>query len=160
MPKSPAEIRDALKEDHDNLAMFQFLVEMHCCGGLVNESAHVSGVGRATLYRWRDADPEFAAAWEESVDTGTEVLEKVAMKRAVDGSDTLLIFLLKSRRPEIYRDRAQFEHVGKNGNELPPPVSNTTVQAGVLVVPGIIEDPAAWTALVQRTTAPMGDVDG
>jgi hypothetical protein len=32
-------------------------------------------------------------------------LEDVALQRAVDGSDALLTLLLKSRRPERYRER-------------------------------------------------------
>lgn len=53
------------------------------------------------LFRCADA---FAAEWDEAVDEGTDVLEDVAFRRAVDGSDRLLIFLLKARRPEKFRD--------------------------------------------------------
>ncbi len=45
-------------------------------------------------------------AWEESAD----VLEACARKRALIGSDTLLIFLLKSVRPEKFQERYQVEH--------------------------------------------------
>lgn len=60
-------------------------------------------------------------------------------------SDSLLQFLLKGRRPDVYRER--FEHSGPGGKDLPAPV--TGIQAGVLVVPGVIQDANAWTALVQ-----------
>lgn len=60
-------------------------------------------------------------------------------------SDTLLQFLLKGRRPDVYRER--FEHSGPGGKDLPAPVNG--IQAGVLVVPGLINDPTAWTALVR-----------
>lgn len=43
--------------------------------------------------------------------------------------------------------RDKVEHTGKDGKDLPAAV--TTVQAGVLVVPGVINDPSAWTKLVQ-----------
>jgi hypothetical protein len=36
---------------------------------------------------------------------GTDALEDEALRRAKDKSDTLLIFLLKARRPEKYKDR-------------------------------------------------------
>lgn len=46
-------------------------------------------------------------------------------------SDTLMIFLLKARRPEQYRERFQTEHTGPNGQPLPPaqvaPVFNVTL---------------------------------
>ena len=41
------------------------------------------------------------------------MLEAVARKRAIVGSDTLLIFLLKAVRPEKFRDRYQVQHVAK-----------------------------------------------
>ena len=41
------------------------------------------------------------------------MLEAVARKRAIIGSDVLLIFLLKGHRPEKYRERYQVEHAGK-----------------------------------------------
>lgn len=64
-------------------------------------------------------------------------------------SDSLLQFLLKGRRPDVYRER--FEHSGPGGKDLPAPV--TGIQAGVLVVPGVIQDANAWMALVQKGPA-------
>lgn len=55
---------------------------------------------RQTVYRWRNEDEEFDEAWEDAVEKGTDELEKAARDRALKGSDTLLIFLLKARRPE------------------------------------------------------------
>jgi hypothetical protein len=45
-------------------------------------------------------------ATEDAVD----VLEAVARQRAILGSDTLLIFLLKGHRPEKYRERYDLKH--------------------------------------------------
>ena len=33
-------------------------------------------------------------------------------------SDTLLIFMLKARKPDVYRERASIEHTGANGGPL------------------------------------------
>jgi hypothetical protein len=55
-------------------------------------------------------------------------LEDEALRRAKDKSDTLLIFLLKARRPEKYKDRISTEHSGTVKtfeqwlDELDPPV--------------------------------------
>jgi hypothetical protein len=51
----------------------------------------------------------FAAAWNEAYEQGTERLELVAQERAINGSDLLLIFLLKGRGPTKYRDSVRHE---------------------------------------------------
>jgi hypothetical protein len=101
-------------------------------GGHVMNAAQVAGVTRQTAYKARDSDEDFALAWADAIEEATETLERVAVRRATVGtkrpvfyrgevvgsirdiSDTLLIFLLKSRRPEVYRDNAkpQHEHSG------------------------------------------------
>lgn len=83
------------------------------------------GVSRNTAYAHRECDPAFAAAWSEASEAGTQAMEQEAYRRAVQGveepvfwkgqpvgavrrySDVLLIFLLKSRRPEVYRERTE-----------------------------------------------------
>jgi hypothetical protein len=84
-------------------------------------AAKAAGVGRSTAYLWRRQDPEFAQKWDDAVAEGIGVLEEEARRRAVDGynarpiyhrgavvcevkdySDKLLIFLLKTRMPEVY----------------------------------------------------------
>lgn len=99
----------------------QFL-EVLAEGGTVKAAAFTVGITRQSLYQARDANPEFRAAWDAAIEDGTEVLEAEAFRRAVKGverpiyskgeivdtvheySDTLLIFLLKSRDPKKYRD--------------------------------------------------------
>jgi AcrR family transcriptional regulator len=89
----------------------------------VAAAAKRAGVGRSTAYEWRSADADFAKAWDEAIEAGTDVLEDEAVRRAVEGtdepvfyqgmvcgavrrySDTLLIFMLKARRPEKFKDR-------------------------------------------------------
>jgi len=86
----------------------------------------------------READQEFAEAWEAAIEDGTQVLENEAVRRALEGWDedvydgegavvrrtrrynpALLIFLLKARRPEVYRDQvARVEVTGANGGPV------------------------------------------
>lgn len=86
--------------------------------GIVQEAAKKAGVGKATVYRHKASNPTFAAAWDEVEEWTTQQLEQVAVKRAVDGSDLLLIFLLKARRPHIYRETMKVEHGGKISHEI------------------------------------------
>lgn len=76
-----------------------------CEGGSVSEGAKKAGVGRTQLYKKRKENKEFEMLWEDALEQGTDFLEDVAKNRAVEGSDTLLIFLLKGRRPEKFRER-------------------------------------------------------
>ena len=57
-------------------------------------------VAFSTVHSWRTHDPEFKARWDEAMEQGTCRLEDVAVDRAIAGSDKLLMFLLKGRRPE------------------------------------------------------------
>lgn len=86
--------------------------------GSVMHAAESAGIGRRTAYDWRDADPEFAAAWEDALEDSTERLEESMFERAMKGDTTAAIFLLKGRRPEVYRERMQFEHQGRVGLEI------------------------------------------
>jgi hypothetical protein len=74
-------------------------------GCTVDEAAKSANAGRRTVYRWRENDEKFAKAWDRALDRGTSVLEDIALERAKEKSDTLLIFLLKSRRPDVYAER-------------------------------------------------------
>ena len=91
--------------------------------GNVTYAAKRAGVPRNTIYEWQEADDQFAAAFREADLKATEVLEREAWRRANDGvaepvyqhgklvgtiqrySDNLLMFLLRARAPERYRDR-------------------------------------------------------
>jgi hypothetical protein len=108
--------------------------------GNITTAARVAGVARRTIYGWQEQDDEFAAAFREAEITATEVLESEARRRAVEGvvtitpnyhrgallsetietkySDTLLIFLLKARAPDKYRERTAIEHSGPGGGAI------------------------------------------
>ena len=75
-------------------------------------SAKGAGVDRTTIYRERQRNPEFAAAYEDARQEAIERLEAEAYKRAQNVSDTLLIFLLKSHKPDIYREQYEAKHAG------------------------------------------------
>ena len=109
--------------------------------GNVTESCENVGVGRTTVYRWKEDDNDFLIGWHQAEIEATERLETAARRRAVDGvttitpilhrgkvvyqveetkySDTLLIFLLKARAPEKYRERVQMQHADADGKKLP-----------------------------------------
>lgn len=76
----------------------------------VSHSARAAGVPRRTVYNWREADPEFAAAWDDAEEEAADALELEARKRAtVDKSDRMLEILLKAHRPEKFVERFKGE---------------------------------------------------
>lgn len=73
--------------------------------GVITAACLSANIERSTAYRARERDEEFAKLWDDALDQACDLLEFEAKKRAMLGSDTLLIFLLKAHRPEKYRER-------------------------------------------------------
>jgi hypothetical protein len=86
--------------------------------GNVSEAARKAGITRGNAYHFRAEDPEFAAAWDEAKETAVDRLEEIAFRRAEKQSDALMTLLLKSLRPEVYRETVRQEHTGKDGDPL------------------------------------------
>lgn len=106
----------------------------------VSDAAKAAAIDRTTAYRWRAAEPEFQARWDEAIETAIDAMEHEAHRRAFTGikkpivgrvgkdqdgvitymqeySDSLATLLLKAHRPEKYRERQEVQHTGKVGVE-------------------------------------------
>lgn len=97
----------------------------------VSAAARAAGVARQSAYEAREADPEFAAAWEDAIEESVDDLEAEAFRRArgvevpivnrqgelvghrVEASDPLAIFLLKAHRRAKYGTKIENEHSGE-----------------------------------------------
>ena len=84
----------------------------------VTAAAIAAGARRSAMYGWRAEDPLFAEAWDEAIEEGTDKLEEEARRRALNGSDPLIMFMLKARRPAKYRERSLHEHTGAAGGPV------------------------------------------
>lgn len=74
--------------------------------GLVSEACKNCAIEERTAHLWRRESPEFAAEWDKIVhETLLPHLEQEAFKRALSGSDSLLIFLLKAYNRKVYDDK-------------------------------------------------------
>ncbi len=96
----------------------------------VSRAAREAGLASSTVYRQRARLKAFAAEWDNAVAEALDALEESVIDRVRDGvsrpvfyageqvgtvrqySDQLAMFVLKSKRPEIY-------------NRLPHPVAET-----------------------------------
>ncbi len=77
--------------------------------GTVTHACEAAGIGKRTAYDWREADTDFAREWDAVIESVADDLEHEAKRRAIEGSDTLLIFLLKGQRPDKYAERTKSE---------------------------------------------------
>lgn len=86
--------------------------------GALYENPNVSqvcrdlGISKRTAYDHKQANEEFSDQWDAAIKIGLGELEDIAFKRATDGSDTMLIFLLKAYDPSKYNDRQQVQVSG------------------------------------------------
>lgn len=105
-------------------------------GWSITASAGKISVSRQAVYALKLADDEFAKEWQDAYESGTDVYEDEAKRRAIEGtekpvfyqgeivghireySDTLLIVALKARRPEKYRDNIKQEIGGVEGGPI------------------------------------------
>lgn len=99
--------------------------------GMVRKACDAVGISMQTAFRWRKDIPQFADMWDEASNVGTTLAEDEAWRRAVDGvdkpvyykgeridtikehSDTLLVTILRARKPDVYRDNSRLELAGK-----------------------------------------------
>ena len=130
----------------------KFLDYLRDTGGAVAASARAIGVNPSTVHRWRNADKEFAKAWDEVIGEKIEILEQTAYSRAVHGT----------QEPVIYKG----EQMGKwdAETEVFVPLTITRYDNTLLVRLLEAENPAKWKRgaevqvnlgdeLVQRLTA-------
>lgn len=86
-------------------------------------AARRAGLGRRTVFRWKEQDQAFSDAWDSAHQAAVDALEDSAYRRATVGveepvfyqgkivghvrkpSDRVLELLLKAERPDKYRER-------------------------------------------------------
>ncbi len=98
-------------------------------GATLSKAASVGGISLTTLRNWRKADGAFEQGCLDALEAGTDALEDEAFRRAAIGtkkpvgfhqgqhtgvfvteySDSLLVFMLKARRPDKFKDTAKSE---------------------------------------------------
>ena len=92
--------------------------------GNVSRAARAAKASRSRAYQLKADDPQFAEEWAGALEIATDALDAEARRRAMDGvetprfhqgqiagtvkkySDSLLMFLLRAHRPDLYRERA------------------------------------------------------
>lgn len=93
-------------------SMIAFIERLRDSGN-VRASCEAAGLPRSTAYYWRDRFTTFRNEWDDAMEDACDILEATAWHRAIkEGSDRLLMFLLKAHRREKYSDRTEIQHSG------------------------------------------------
>jgi len=110
------------------------------------KAAAAVNVARDTVFEWRQNDPDFKKRWEAAIEEGTDLLEDEARRRAAEGvergiyhagekidtelvySDTLMMLMLKGRRPKVYNRATD---ITLSGTEDGPPVKTMVIKGGL-----------------------------
>lgn len=104
----PIKAKKALKEHLKEPFLVQYAKNYS-----ISDSAKAVNLNRNTIKRWRDADPIFEEKFREIDLTVTDKLQQRAILRALTDADSssalLLIFLLKAKMPEVYREKITHE---------------------------------------------------
>jgi hypothetical protein len=118
--------------------------------GIVGHACEEVGISRRRPYTWAEKDPVFARKFAEAGERATDLLEAVARKRAFEGSDDLVKFLLRGKRAE-FRDKVDLRHTGPGGgpiqmaakveHSVDPDLRDAAILAA-LVDAGVVDDPA------------------
>jgi len=79
--------------------------------GVRKASASVQ-INWSTLYKRRKEDAAFAKRWDDALRITIKQLEDEAFRRAMGGSDKLLMFLLERLNRQRFGQRQEVEHTG------------------------------------------------
>jgi transposase-like protein len=96
-------------KSHDGL----LLIEGWARDGLTDEQiAHNMGIATGTLYEWKKKYHEIAESLKKSKEVADREVENALYKKALSGDTTAIIFWLKNRRPNDWRDKRETQLSG------------------------------------------------
>ncbi len=75
----------------------------------VKHACMVAKIDRATVYRHRELDEQFAEEWRAAIQASVDELEHKAFQMALDGDSNLITFMLRCHKPEVYGDRSRVD---------------------------------------------------
>ena len=81
------------------------LEEWSTQGLYIKDIAAKMGISVTTVYDWMNKNPKIAAAIKKGRDKSIDMVENALFKSAINGNVTAMIFYLKNRAPERYKDR-------------------------------------------------------
>jgi hypothetical protein len=118
--------------------------------GMVDEASRLMDITEGSVYRWRSKDSIFAEKWDEIIHNYVlPKLEQTAVRRAIDGSDLMLIFLMKAYDRDRYDDKIV---MANRGHVKPPKATRVIIEdAGGRVIAEVEEDEDGDPKVRKRT---------
>ena len=93
--------------DWGTVEKLQLLEEWSTQGLYIKDIAAKMGISVTTVYDWMNKNPKIAAAIKKGRDKSIDMVENALFKSAINGNVTAMIFYLKNRAPERYKDRVE-----------------------------------------------------
>ena len=88
-------------------------------GLLLDEIARNMGIARSTLYLWRKSSEAISTAIKRGEESIIDRVEHALIDSAIeDRNITAMIFYLKNKRPNDWRDKRENEISGGNGGKV------------------------------------------
>ena len=82
------------------------LLEGWARDGLTDEQiAHNMGISARTLYEWKEKYPQISQSLKKGKEVVDFEVENALLQAAIEGNTTAMIFWLKNRRPDRWRDK-------------------------------------------------------
>ena len=91
--------------DWGTVEKLQLLEEWSTQGLYIKDIAAKMGISVTTVYDWMNKNPKIAAAIKKGRDKSIDMVENALFKSAINGNVTAMIFYLKNRAPERYKER-------------------------------------------------------
>ena len=90
------------------------LLEGWARDGLTDEQIATNmGICRDTLIQWKKKFPDISDTLKKGKEVVDYQVENALLNKARGGDTTALIFWLKNRKPEKWRDKQDVEHLGR-----------------------------------------------
>lgn len=95
------------------------LLEGWARDGLTEEQISTNmGIGRTTLYEWKQKEPNIANALKKGKEVVDFEVENALLKSAMEGNVTAQIFWLKNRKQKEWREKVQYEGTLEEVNKV------------------------------------------
>lgn len=99
----------------------KLIIEKLKVSPIIEIACKKAGISRATYYRWKKDDPEFAKQANKALREGTELISDMAESQLInqirDKNMTAIIFWLKHHR-QAYETRVRLFHESEESEEL------------------------------------------
>jgi len=83
--------------------------------GIIGNACDEAGVPRSYHTYWMKTYPRYVELFSELRERFVDSIEAVAIERAKGGSDSMLQFMLKAHRREVYGDKSEVDVKGGTG---------------------------------------------